>query len=183
MKIHVFGASGSGTTTLANEISQRMGFIHLDADDYYWKKTNPPYQEKIPLDERNESLKKDFKNSEKVIISGSLVTWGEYWLTAFDLGIFLLIPQNIRMERLVKREKERYGKNLETDSKIIETSEAFLDWAKNYDDPDFNGRNITQHLNWINHLSCNVLRLEGDLHTKDLLKLISKEILERVALK
>ena len=55
MKILIFGASGSGTTTLASEIETKTGFKHLDVDDYYWKKTNPPYQEKIPLTERNEN--------------------------------------------------------------------------------------------------------------------------------
>ncbi|BDD11489.1 hypothetical protein FUAX_39210 (plasmid) [Fulvitalea axinellae] len=42
MKILIFGASGSGTTTLGKEIAKRAKFTHLDADDYYWKPTNPP---------------------------------------------------------------------------------------------------------------------------------------------
>lgn len=28
--IHIFGASGSGTTTLAEKISRELGFFHLD---------------------------------------------------------------------------------------------------------------------------------------------------------
>ena len=39
MKILIFGASGSGTTTLGKEIEKRTDFTHLDIDDYYWKKT------------------------------------------------------------------------------------------------------------------------------------------------
>jgi adenylate kinase family enzyme len=60
MKVFIFGASGSGTTTLANEIEKRAYFKHLDVDDYYWKKTEPAFQEKTPLNKRNEKLKADF---------------------------------------------------------------------------------------------------------------------------
>lgn len=60
MKLLIFGASGSGTTTLGKEIEKNSAFVHLDADDYYWKKTDPPYLEKIPKEERNDQLKADF---------------------------------------------------------------------------------------------------------------------------
>jgi len=36
--IIVFGASGSGTTTLAKELARVLNFAHFDADDYYWQK-------------------------------------------------------------------------------------------------------------------------------------------------
>ena len=32
-KIHILGASGSGTTTLGKEISEKWGHTHLDSDD------------------------------------------------------------------------------------------------------------------------------------------------------
>ena len=39
--IHIFGASGSGTTTLAEKISRELGYFHLDTDDYFWLPTDP----------------------------------------------------------------------------------------------------------------------------------------------
>jgi adenylate kinase family enzyme len=38
MKVLIFAASGSGTTTLGKEIEKRTNFKHLDVDTYYWKK-------------------------------------------------------------------------------------------------------------------------------------------------
>ena len=122
MKILIFGASGSGTTTLGNEIEKRTDFKHLDADDYYWKKTNPPFQEKTPLIERNENLKADFKKFENVVVSGSMVSWGKEWETAFDLAIFIQLENTERMERLKKRETQRYGEKLLTDKKTQKNS-------------------------------------------------------------
>ena len=83
MKILVFGASGSGTTTLGKEIEKRSDFKHLDVDDYYWKQTTTPFQEKVPLTERNQNLKTDFEKFNKVVVSGSMVSWGKEWQTTY----------------------------------------------------------------------------------------------------
>ena len=124
MKILIFGASGSGTTTLGNKIEKRTDFKHLDVDYYYWKITNPPFQEKILLTERNENLKADFKRSEHVVVSGSMASWVKEWETAFDLAIFIQLENNERMERLKIREAERYGEKLLTDKKIQRNTSA-----------------------------------------------------------
>ncbi len=161
MKILIFGASGSGTTTLGNEIEKRTDFKHLDVDDYYWKKTNPPFKEKIPLTERNENLKTDFKKFENVVVSGSMVSWGKEWETAFYLAIFIQLENIERMERLKKRETERYREKLLTDKNIQRNSKAFLEWADQYENPNFDGRTLKVHNEWIELLDCKVLRLNG----------------------
>ena len=33
--IHIFGASGAGTSTLGMYISKKMGYYFMDTDDYY----------------------------------------------------------------------------------------------------------------------------------------------------
>jgi len=52
MKLMIFGGAGTGKTTLASLLAKRTGFKHIDSDDYYWKKTEFPFQEKVPLNER-----------------------------------------------------------------------------------------------------------------------------------
>ena len=46
MRIHVTGASGSGTSTLGRALAKHLDFTHLDADDFYWQPTLPPYTAK-----------------------------------------------------------------------------------------------------------------------------------------
>ena len=48
MNILIFGASGSGITTLGKELEKHTDFVHLDVDDYYWEQTLPPFLEKVP---------------------------------------------------------------------------------------------------------------------------------------
>ena len=176
MKIHIIGASGAGSTTLGQVLAQSLNWTHLDADEYYWQKTNPPYTIKIPLEERNSTITKDFEATKNVILSGSMISWGSQWLQAFDLVVFLYVPPAIRIARLEKREYERYGSVLETDPHRAEQYKAFIDWAKKYDDPDFEGRSITQHNIWLQKLSCPVLRIEGDTTVSERILLVSKKI-------
>ncbi|MEL6535081.1 MAG: AAA family ATPase [Bacteroidota bacterium] len=163
MKLLIFGASGAGTTTLASALAKNGEFVHLDADDYYWKPTLQPFTEKVPLAERNERLKADFYLHDQVVLSGSLVSWGQEWEGAFDLAIFIRLDNSIRMERLRQREKARLGDKLHTDPKVQQHSQAFLDWASQYEDPAFTGRSLRVHEDWISRLHCNVVRIDGAL--------------------
>ena len=43
-RINIFGASGSGTTTLAKALFKKLGIQHYDKDDYFWIQSNPPFQ-------------------------------------------------------------------------------------------------------------------------------------------
>ncbi|MFK7970545.1 MAG: AAA family ATPase [Bacteroidia bacterium] len=161
MKIHIFGASGSGTTSLGEALSQRWSYTHLDADDYYWVKTDPPFQEKIPIEKRNARITEDFEALENVIISGSMVSWGPEWTHAYDYAIFLYVPPALRLERLRAREVERYGKLLDTNPTFKQNSEAFLTWASQYDEGTFTGRSLAVHERWIEQLTCPVIRLDN----------------------
>ncbi|MEM1326245.1 MAG: AAA family ATPase [Bacteroidota bacterium] len=163
MKLLIFGASDSGTTTLARSLAQKLDCKHLDADYYYWVKTPIPFQKKRFKSLRQAELQHDFSTHQNVIVSGSLVTWSDYWQTAFDLVVFLYLPPDIRLKRLQQREAERYGDALLVDKRIQVTSKAFLAWAAQYDDPNFDGRSITQHRNWMKLLDYPVVELTGDL--------------------
>lgn len=176
MKINVFGASGSGTTTLAKALAKRYAGVFLDADDYYWHKTEPPFQQKIPLAERSKKLLQDLQQADTVVLSGSMTTWGEEWLEAFDLAVFLYIAPNLRMQRLQKREIERYGNQLKSDPTIAKTSMDFLAWARKYDDPEFEGRSIKQHHEWIKEVRFPVVKIEGDFSLSELITKLESDV-------
>lgn len=51
-RVHILGASGSGTTTLGRALAQAWSVPHADADDYFWVPADPPYLQKRPVEER-----------------------------------------------------------------------------------------------------------------------------------
>ena len=44
--IHIYGASGSGTSTLGRYLGDKLGYFFMDTDDYFWLPTDPPYTKK-----------------------------------------------------------------------------------------------------------------------------------------
>ena len=71
--IHIFGASGSGTTTLGRELSRLLGFRLLDTDDFYWMPTDPKFTVKRPPEQRVELMRNELRKPGSAVISGSLM--------------------------------------------------------------------------------------------------------------
>ncbi|KAF2070532.1 hypothetical protein CYY_008150 [Polysphondylium violaceum] len=165
MKILIFGASGSGTTTLSDYIESKIdSFVHLEADKYYWEKTEPPFTIKKNVQERNDSILADINKIENVVISGSLLSWGQVFWDIFDVAVFIYIPQDTRIKRLIERDKQRYGSLLETDADYRKKHLDFIEWAATYDSPQLTntGRCISLHKSWISKLTIPVIKIEGD---------------------
>jgi adenylate kinase family enzyme len=165
--LHIVGASGAGTTTLASALAGRIDARHLDTDDYYWLPTSPPYREKRPAPERLSLLRSAFAQSERWILSGSLLHWGVELSTAFDLVIFLHVPPDVRLARTLAREHERYGARIEPGGEMRQAHLDFLEWSRTYDTADTPGRNLVSHRAWLSSLSCAVLEIAGEQPVED----------------
>jgi adenylate kinase family enzyme len=163
-RIHIVGASGSGTTSLAVEIAKRHGHRHLDTDDYYWLRTVPPYREKRPEEERLALLRQAFSESKSWVLSGSLCGWGDPLISEFELVVFLVVPTPVRLARLLVRERARYGQQaIASGGELHGAHVEFLDWAGRYDTGGLEMRSRALHEAWLATVSCPVIRLEGDL--------------------
>ena len=124
--------------------------------------TEPNFTLKRPPKERIERMKKDIDQSEKVVISGSLTDWGDVLIPYFTLAIRIEMDQNIRIERLEKREKERYGSRIEPGGDMHQQHIDFVEWAKSYDNGGMDIRSKAKHDEWQKLLSCNILYLDGN---------------------
>lgn len=158
-RIHIMGASGSGTSTLGAALSEVLNYTHLDTDDYFW---TSKYTVQRPITERKALLEKDITSIDNWILSGAVCRWGDEYIEHFDLVVFLWIPQELRMERLKQRELERYGEEVLTGGSMYEQSKTFLEWAALYDHAGVEVRSKALHEQWMAALSCPVLRIEGD---------------------
>lgn len=167
MKINVVGASGAGTTTLALALADALPSVAFDADAYYWEPSDPPFARKVKPEVRQAKLWADVHASPDAVVAGSMSSWGSGWQGTFDLVVFLRIPAELRMERLAHRERERYGTRLDSNLDLARQSSEFLQWARGYDDPSFDGKSITRHEQWMAAVGCPVLRIEGDTSVAD----------------
>ncbi len=170
--IHIYGASGSGTTTLAKYISEKLNYAFMDTDDYFWKPTNPPYREKRNVSERLELMKKDIAKSDKVIISGSLVDWGDELIHLFTFVIRLNTATDIRIKRLKRREYEHFGSRIEAGGDMYDNHQEFLAWVAAYDCGDITMRSKAKHDEWQKLLKCKQIILDGSVDVEDNFEII-----------
>lgn len=174
-RIHIFGASGSGTTTLASYLSAKHGHRHLDTDDFFWLPTDPPFRQKRVVEERLELLRTAVSKADTWVLSGSLCGWGDPLIPDFQLAIFLHVDPSIRMKRLGARELERYGlKAISPGGKMHGSHVAFLDWAEGYEQGGLETRSRAYHEAWIEKLPCPVIRLESDQELSDQLNKVER---------
>lgn len=160
-RIHLFGASGSGTTTLGAEVARALGARFLDTDTYYWIPTEPPFTTKRDPAERIAGIEHDVVGHEDWVLSGSLCSWGDPLLPRFTLAVFLFLDPELRMARLVERERARYGSRILPGGDMHEAHVAFLDWARSYDHARAPVRSLDLHERWMVTLPCPVLRLDA----------------------
>ncbi len=167
-RLHLTGASGSGTTALGRALASVWSVPHADADDYFWIPTSPPYTTKRPRDERVALMDRVFAGRDAWVLSGSVVGWAEQLEPRFDAVVFLTLDATGRMARLRARERVRYGEAVLPGGHMAEPHAAFMEWAQNYDDPAFTGRSRVLYDEWIAGLACPVLRLDSSAPVDDL---------------
>jgi adenylate kinase family enzyme len=163
-RIHIFGASGSGTTTLAKRLSERLDIPHLDTDDYFWEKTEIPHTKHREHGQRIELLKNDLKKYPEWVLSGSLCGWGDFAIPMFTFVVFLWIPEDLRLSRLREREVERFGQEaLASGGWFHENHTGFMEWAAQYDTAGTEMRSRALQEEWMKTLPCRLVRFEQPL--------------------
>lgn len=159
--IHIFGASGSGTSTLGRKIAEELGYRFMDTDDYFWLPTDPKYTKKRPKEERVRLMTEDILANENVVISGSLCGWGDSLIPYFTLAIRLYTDTDTRIARLRKREREKFGARIDLGGDMYKIHEEFIEWASRYDTGDVTMRSRAMHDEWQKNLRCPVVALNG----------------------
>ena len=167
-RIHILGASGSGTTTLGAALADRLGHAHVDADSLFWLPTDPPFTTKRPKDERQAMLLRLLPVAGQWVFSGSAPEWAKPIEPFYDLVVFLGLNQAVRMERLRRRQAARYGKRIEAGGDMAVHNVEFLKWAEAYDVAGPEQRSLFVHETWLATLKAPVLRLDSAAPLKDL---------------
>lgn len=160
-RVHILGASGSGTSTLGASVAAELAVQHFDTDSFFWLPRNPPFTSPRPKAERLALLSEALSKHANWVLSGSALKWGEPISPLFDLIVYLTLDSAMRMERLRVRERARYGYRIEPGGDMAESNAAFLAWAAAYDTANMEQRSRASHEAWLATRSTPVLRLDS----------------------
>lgn len=170
--INIFGSSGSGSTSLAKRIAEEFDFKFIDVDDYLWQKTDPPFTARNTDQEALKLIKNQLNDKIPAVISGSLVGIGESIKKNIHLFIYINLDKNIRIERINKREKLRFGNRIDEGGDLYIQHQEFLKWISEYESNPETLRSRRQHLLWLEDVEVPVLRVTEELTMNELVKLV-----------
>lgn len=159
-RLLVTGPSGAGSTTLGRALATLWAVPHADVDDYLWLPGIPPYTHKRPVEERLALMRALFVPREAWVLSGTLRGWGDPVIAEVDAVVFLTIDPGTRMERLMDRERVRYGHTIERGGSHEAAHQDFMEWARGYENGDTPGRQAKDE-RWLATLDRPVLRLDS----------------------
>lgn len=168
MRIHIFGGSGAGTSTLGRAVATRLATQHFDTDDFFWLPTDPPFQEKRDIAARLDLMQSVFVPRRDWVLSGSLTEWGDDLIARFDIVVLLRLDPVVRLARLAARERQRGGREIKAGGAQHQAYCELMDWARGYDRASFSGRNLRRHKKWLAELACPTLVLNSAQSVEEL---------------
>jgi adenylate kinase family enzyme len=157
--ILIFGASGSGTSTMGRALAKSHGLAIFESDDFFWKLTDPPFQHVRERSERQRLLTEALSAESRWVLSGSICGWGDVAIRLLDLAVLVVTPTGVRLER--ERERRRFGERISSVGDMHQQHESFLAWASQYDDGSLDMRSRRLHEEWMKQLNCPVVRVDG----------------------
>lgn len=171
--IHIYGASGSGTTTLGSGLAKNLGYFFMDVDEYYWEKTDIPFTKPRSVVERLKLILDDIKTHDNIVISGSLTDWGDGLIPYFTLVVRTVLDTNERIKRINEREYNRFKDRILPGGDMYDNHLSFIDWCKQYDEGDVSIRSKANHDLFQRKLTCRVIMIDTSIPVDQNIKKIT----------
>ena len=166
MRVLITGAAGSGSSTLARMLGSILSASVIEADDYFWLPTSPPFATKRDPEERLALILSDLNRAQSAVIAGSIVDWGPQLEDSMSLIVFLTVPAPVRVERLRQREQLQFGR----------INADLLEWAAQYDEGRLPGRSRLKHEHWLSQRSTPILRIDGEVSVEEAAQRVLAEL-------
>jgi uridine kinase len=105
------------------------------------------------------------------------VDWGDDLISYFTLVVRVVTDKDVRIERLMKREKKNFGSRIEIGGDMYQNHVEFIEWAAAYDTGDIDMRSKAKHDQWQKLLKCKQITVNGEDDLKYNLELIKNALM------
>ena len=102
--IIVFGLNGSGKTTLGRELARILNYKHLDAEDYYFRKSEIPYTDVRSRDEVIRLMLADIEKHRGFVIFSVTGDYVKKIMSMYSLAVYINVPTELRIKRVEQRD-------------------------------------------------------------------------------
>ena len=168
--ILICGLNGAGKSTLGKALAEKLHFYFIDNEDLYFPKTDPNYMYACPRtrEEAKKLLFGEIKAHENFVFASVKGDYGEEIYPFFQYVILIDVPKDIRMERVKKRSFQKFGNRMLPGGDLHEQEEGFFEFVKS------RAENTVKE--WVQLLSCPIIRIDGTKPIEENIDFIIKEI-------
>ncbi len=164
--IQICGLNGCGKSTVGKALARELGFYFIDNENLYFQRTteNEPYRNERPRPEVERLLMEEVRQHENFVFAAVKGDYGAAMQPLYNYVVYLQVPGDVRAWRVRNRSFLKFGERMLPGGDLHEKEEAFFRVVA--------GRKDEMVENWLNSLSCPVLRLDGRLPVEENVKRI-----------
>lgn len=151
--IIVFGANGSGKTTVGRELARILHYRALDIEDYAFARSRTPYGEARSREECRALLLDDIQRYGPFVLSAVDGDFGEKITSMLACAVRLSAPPALRLERIKRRAYHQYGERVCRGGDLFEQEQKFYDFVA--------ARSFDRMERWEKTLPCPVVAVEN----------------------
>ena len=157
--ILVAGLNGCGKTTLGRALAERLGWLRLDVENYYFPDMTVPYANARPEEEVRRRMLEDIRAGGDFVLSSVHGDLGDAIRSRITLAVWLRAPTPLRMARIEGRELARFGARVLPGGDMYERQRRFRAFAEGRDE------SVVSHS--LEALDCPVLTLDAGLPVEE----------------
>lgn len=155
---------------MGKALAEKLHFYFIDNEDLYFPKTDPNYMYASPRtrEEAKKLLFREIKAHENFVFASVKGDYGEEIYPFFQYVILIDVPKDIRMERVKNRSFQKFGNRMLPGGDLHEQEEGFFEFVKS------RAENTVKE--WVQLLSCPIIRIDGTKPIEENIDFIIKEI-------
>lgn len=165
--IIITGLNGCGKSTVCKLLAKKLNYYSMDVEDYYFIDSDIPYSKFHTHEETRKLMLEDIVQHNHFVLATVNCDWGEEITSMCKLAVVLKAPLNTRMERIKKREYEKFGDRVLKGGDLYESQHKFHNKVL--------ARGEEHIAKQMQFLTCPVLKIDATLPICDIVNTIYKK--------
>lgn len=162
--IIITGLNGCGKSTVCKLLAEKLNYYSMDVENYYFIDSDIPYSKFRTHEQTKKLMLNDITKYNNFVLATVNCDWGNEITSACRLAVVLKAPLDIRMERIKKREYEKFGDRVLNGGDLHESQQKFHNKILTRGD-----EHIVKQMKFI---TCPVLELDATLPICDIVNII-----------
>lgn len=168
--IMICGLNGTGKSTLGKALAEKLHFYFIDNENLYFSGTELScvYAAPRTREEAETLLFREMNAHENFVFASVKGDYGEAVCPFFQYAVLISVPKDIRLQRVKNRSFQKFGSRMLPGGDLYGQEERFFDFVKS--------RSEDTVEEWVQGLSCPVIRIDGRKPVEENINLILKQI-------